>query len=104
MSAAAAAGRTSLPEGLLLTFYGDDFTGSTGVVEALTFAGLPTVLFLDLPTEERLAAFADHRGIGIAEIARSQSPAWMDAHWPPVFRRLAGLKAPIAHYNSLSQP
>ena len=101
MSATAAA-RGTLPEGLLLTFYGEDFTGSTGVVEALTFAGLPTVLFLDLPTAERLSAFADHRAIGIAGIARSQSPAWMDAHLPPVFRTLAGLGAPIAHYKVCS--
>ena len=32
----------SLPDGLLLTFYGDDFTGSSAVMEVLTFAGLPT--------------------------------------------------------------
>jgi len=38
----------ALPDGLLLSFYGDDFTGSSAA----------TVLFLDLPTPERLARFA----------------------------------------------
>ena len=44
-----------LPDGLLVSFYGDDFTGSTSVMEALTFAGLPTVLFLDTPTAAQRA-------------------------------------------------
>ena len=74
-----------LPDGLLVSFYGDDFTGSTSVMEALTFAGLPTVLFLDTPTAAQLAGFAGYRGIGIAGIARSQSPDWMAAHLPQVF-------------------
>ena len=73
----------------LLTFYGDDFTGSSAVMEVTAFAGLPTVLFLDPPTPEQLARFADHRVIGIAGIARSQSPDWMDRHLPPVFALLA---------------
>ena len=31
----------------LLAFYGDDFTGSTDVMEALTLGGVPTVLLLE---------------------------------------------------------
>jgi 3-oxoisoapionate kinase len=91
-----------VPDGLLISFYGDDFTGSTSVMEVLTFAGLPTVLFLDIPTREQLAGFAGYRGMGIAGIARSQSPDWMSAHLPPVFETLARLKAPIAHYKVCS--
>jgi uncharacterized protein YgbK (DUF1537 family) len=91
-----------LPEGLLVSFYGDDFTGSTSVMEVLTFAGLPTVLFLDVPTADELARFAGHRAIGIAGIARSKSPAWMDAHLPPIYQALAALGAPIAHYKVCS--
>ena len=37
----------TLPDGPLLTFYGDDFTGSSAVMEVTAFAGLPTVLFLE---------------------------------------------------------
>ena len=58
-------------------------------MEVLTFAGLPTVLFLDMPTPEQLARFAGYRGIGIAGVARSRSPAWMERHLPQVFRALA---------------
>ncbi len=99
MSADAARG---LPEGLLLSFYGDDFTGSTSVMEVLTFAGLPTVLFLDVPTPERLARFEGYRAIGVAGVARSKGPDWMDEHLPPVFHALAALGAPIAHYKVCS--
>ena len=59
----------ALPDGLVLAFYGDDFTGSSAVLEVLTFAGLPTVLFLDVPTPERLARFAGRRAVGIAGVA-----------------------------------
>ncbi|WP_114948232.1 four-carbon acid sugar kinase family protein [Microvirga calopogonii] len=96
------AASTDLPDGLLVSFYGDDFTGSTSVMEALTFAGLPTVLFLDTPTAEQRARFAGYRGIGIAGIARSQSPDWMTAHLPQVFDTMAALNAPIAHYKVCS--
>ena len=68
----------------------------------MTFAGLPTVLFLDVPTPERLARFAGFRGIGIAGVARSRNPDWMDQHLPPVFRALAELEAPVSHYKICS--
>ena len=92
----------TLPDGPLLAFYGDDFTGSSAVMEVTAFAGLPTVLFLNPPTPEQLAQFADRRVIGIAGIARSQSPAWMDHNLPPVFELLRSLGAPIAHYKVCS--
>jgi hypothetical protein len=44
------AGTAPLPEGLLLAYYGDDFTGSTDTMEVMTFNGLPTVLFVEPPT------------------------------------------------------
>jgi uncharacterized protein YgbK (DUF1537 family) len=91
-----------LPDGPLLSFYGDDYTGSSAVMEVMTFAGLPTVLFLDVPTPERLARFAGYRGIGIAGVARSRSPDWMDRHLPPVFRAMAEMGAPVGHYKICS--
>ncbi|MBV8096769.1 MAG: four-carbon acid sugar kinase family protein [Acetobacteraceae bacterium] len=93
---------TSLPRGPLLTFYGDDFTGSSAAMEVTAFAGLSTVLFLNPPKTEQLAQFADHRVIGIAGIARSQSPEWMDRNLPPVFELLRSLGAPITHYKVCS--
>lgn len=91
-----------LPQGLLVAWYGDDFTGSAAVMEVLTFGGLPSVLFLDTPTEEALAAFPDMRGIGIAGTARAHGPEWMARELPPIYRCLAGLNAPIKHYKCCS--
>lgn len=97
----AAAGR-ALPDGPLVAFYGDDFTGSSAAMEVLAFAGLPTVLFLDPPSPERLARFRSHRAVGIAGTARSRPPAWMDENLPPVFRLLRSLGAPVLHYKVCS--
>ncbi|MBA3480118.1 MAG: four-carbon acid sugar kinase family protein [Lautropia sp.] len=93
---------TALPEGLLLAFYGDDFTGSTDAMEVMAFAGLPTVLFVKPPTASALERFRHHRGIGIAGTARSCSPEWMDEQLPDVFRSLFSLHAPITQYKVCS--
>ena len=93
---------TPLPAGPLLAFYGDDFTGASASMEVLAFAGLPTVLFLNTPSPQRLRDFAGYRAIGIAGTARSRSPDWMDEHLPPVFRLLASLGAPVVHHKVCS--
>src|SRR3984893_1589905 len=92
----------TLPDGPLLAFYGDDFTGSSAAMEITAFGGLSTVLFLNPPAPKQLAQFADHRVIGIAGVARSQTPEWMDRNLPPVFELLRSLDAPIAHYKVCS--
>ena len=91
-----------LPDGPLVAFYGDDFTGSSAAMEVLAFAGLETVLFLAQPGPERLAAFPGARAVGIAGVARSQPPDWMDRELPPAFRLLASLGAPVVHYKVCS--
>jgi uncharacterized protein YgbK (DUF1537 family) len=91
-----------LPGGLLLTYYGDDFSGSTDVAEALTLNGLPTVLFLQDPSREQMERFAGYRAVGIAGVSRSQSPQWMAQHLPPIFERLKALGAPLCHYKVCS--
>jgi 3-oxoisoapionate kinase len=95
-------GPLALPDGPLVAFYGDDYTGSSAAMEVLTFAGLPTILFLEPPTPERLAASGQFRGIGIAGTARAKDPAWMERNLPPVFDMLASIGAPIAHYKVCS--
>lgn len=92
----------SLPDGLLVAFYGDDFTGSTDEMEVMAFSGLPTVLFVREPDAAMLDRFRSYRCIGIAGIARGCSPAWMDAHLPRLLKRLFSLKAPITHYKVCS--
>ncbi|MEM8662747.1 MAG: four-carbon acid sugar kinase family protein, partial [Pseudomonadota bacterium] len=85
----------SLPEGPLVAWYGDDFTGAAAVMEVLTFAGFPSVLFFDVPDAAQLVRFGALRGIGIAGEARSKSPAWMAEHLPPIYRALRETGAPI---------
>jgi len=94
--------RTELPEGVVVAWYGDDFTGSAAVMEAMTFAGLPSVLFLGVPDAETREAFQGYRGVGIAGVARSRSPEWMKRELPPVFEALATLDAPVNHYKICS--
>jgi 3-oxoisoapionate kinase len=91
-----------LPAGILVAFYGDDFTGSSAVMEVMTFAGLPAVMFVDTPTPEQFERFRSYRAIGIAGVARAQPPTWMDAHLPSAFRALAALNAPVTHYKICS--
>lgn len=86
----------------LLTFYGDDFTGSTDSMEALTTNGIPTVLFLQPPTDEQLAQFPNCRAFGIAGISRSMTPAQMDAELGPAFVRLRAVGARLIHYKVCS--
>lgn len=92
----------SLPDGPLVAFYGDDFTGSTAVMEVMSFAGLQSVMFLDIPDEDTLARFPEARCIGIAGVARSQSPEWMERELPPAFEALERLGAPVTHYKICS--
>ncbi|MEP6874231.1 MAG: 3-oxo-isoapionate kinase OiaK [Burkholderiales bacterium] len=90
------------PDGPLLAYYGDDFTGSTDAMEAMTAAGVSTVLFLSTPSPAMRARFSDARCIGIAGSSRGRSPEWMDAELPTIFAALASLKAPILHYKVCS--
>ncbi len=92
----------SASEALLYTWYGDDFTGSTDVLEALAVHDVPAVLFTDPPDEPALAGFAHCRAIGIAGESRSRSPQWMDEHLPKVFAAMRSLGAPVNHYKVCS--
>lgn len=92
----------TLPDGPLIAWYGDDFTGASAVMEVLAFAGLPSMLFLEAPTEEQLARFPDLKGIGVASTARAQSPGWMATELPAVFAKLSRLKPSLVHYKVCS--
>ncbi|MFB2550450.1 four-carbon acid sugar kinase family protein [Ensifer soli] len=87
---------------LLLSYYGDDFTGSTDVMESLAARDIKTVLFLGVPDETLLARFSDCRAVGIAGTSRSETPDWMHEKLTPVFRFLKSLKAEICHYKVCS--
>ena len=87
---------------LLLSWVGDDFTGSTDVMEALTLAGVPAALFLEPPTPESLAAYPGLRAAGVAGTSRTMTPEQMDRALPPVFASLKALGAPLCHYKLCS--
>lgn len=89
-------------EGVVVAYYGDDFTGSTDVMETLEDAGLPTLLFLEPPTREQVAEHPEVRAVGVAGISRSLSPSEMAEELPPVFAALADLGAPLLHYKICS--
>ena len=89
-------------ERLLLSYYGDDLTGSTDVMEALSLKGVPTVLFADIPTPSQRARFPGVRALGIAGTSRSETPDWMDAHLAPVLRWLKDEAADFCHYKVCS--
>lgn len=90
------------PDGLLLAYYGDDFTGSTDAMEALAAAGVPTVLCLAPPTPALLQRFPETRCVGLAGASRGRSPQWMDHELPDAFASLAALGAPILQYKVCS--
>ncbi|SHI29161.1 four-carbon acid sugar kinase family protein [Wenxinia saemankumensis] len=87
------------PSAPLVGWVGDDFTGSAAVMEALTFAGLPAMLFLDAPDAARLQLAEGMAGIGIATMARTRSPDWMDAHLPDLFSRVRATGAELVQYK-----
>jgi uncharacterized protein YgbK (DUF1537 family) len=86
----------------LVSYCGDDFTGSTDVMEALASHEVKTVLFTRIPSTEEFAPFADYESVGLATASRSQSPRWMDENLPQVFEWLKTLDACFCHYKVCS--
>ncbi len=87
---------------MLLSYYGDDFTGSTDVMESLALHGVSTVLFTRIPTAAEQARFAGCDAVGIAGTSRSQTPQWMDENLPRYFAWLKQLGARFCHYKVCS--
>jgi uncharacterized protein YgbK (DUF1537 family) len=85
-----------------LAYYGDDFTGSTDVLDVLVRAGIPTVLLLKEPTSDLLDRFPEARAVGVAGMSRSKSPDWMDRALPTIFASLRDLGSPFVHYKVCS--
>src|SRR6218665_2364867 len=86
----------------LISYYGDDFTGSTDVMEALASNGVETVLFLKRPDDALLQRFSTARAFGLAGTSRSETPDWMDTHLRQAFQWLKTLDAEPCHYKVCS--
>jgi uncharacterized protein YgbK (DUF1537 family) len=87
---------------LLLTFYGDDFTGSTDALEFLSRAGVRTILFLDAPTPEKIKRFGELDAIGIAGMTRALVPEEMSKTLSRAFSVLGDLNPRHVHYKVCS--
>jgi len=87
---------------LRIAFYGDDFTGSTDVLEALSMAGLRTVLFLEPPTADQLARFPGLQALGVAGRTRALGVDDLEVELRRVFGRFAELRPPLVHYKTCS--
>ncbi len=98
---------------LFLTYYGDDFTGSCDVMEALALNGVSTALFLAPPTVEEVATFrlkqpigehanASLQALGVAGISRSLTPEQMDEELPDIFKAISEIPAEFFQYKICS--
>lgn len=85
-----------------MAWYGDDFTGSAAVMEEFAFAGIQSVLFLNVPNDEQMARFANAQTIGLAGTSRAHGPIWMEQNLPKAFDFLKGLNASLNLYKICS--
>ncbi|MCB0687436.1 MAG: four-carbon acid sugar kinase family protein [Saprospiraceae bacterium] len=97
-------------EKYILSFYGDDFTGSTDVMETLALNGMPAALFLDAPTKEEVQSFQlknkvggdQLEAFGVAGIARSLTPDAMMMELNPIFKALSEIPVQFFQYKVCS--
>lgn len=88
---------------LLLSFFGDDFTGSADAMEALSLNGVRCTLFLSPPAPELLEEkFPDIEAVGVAGASRAMTPEQMEEYLPSVFESLRALDARLFHYKVCS--
>ena len=87
---------------LLLTFYGDDFTGSTDALEQLTLAGIRAMLFIEPPSPAQLKKFPNLQAVGVAGMTRALTPLAMERELKPAFKKLRALGARHVHYKVCS--
>src|SRR5271157_1438440 len=87
----------------LLSFYGDDFTGTTSTAEALTMNGIPTIVFVKPPTAQFLRNhFPKVHAIGVAGISRSLPTENLVKVLKPTFQRVKTYGTPLFLYKICS--
>ncbi len=87
----------------LLSFYGDDFTGTTSTAEALTISGIPTIIFVKPPTAQFLRNhFPEVHAIGVAGTSRSLPTENLVTILKPTFQRMKTYASPLFLYKICS--
>ncbi len=94
----------------LLSFFGDDFTGSTDVMETLALQGIPTALFLKAPSQDELKNFQLKRGVGgdklqafgVPGITRSLAPAQMSIELESALDKISKIPSDFFQYKICS--
>lgn len=96
---------------ILLSYYGDDYTGSSDVLEVLSLMDIPTILFLNAPASQQIEnfvfknkAFQHSRKLvfGVAGIARSLAPEEMEKELDPVLKKISQIPSRYFHYKICS--
>ncbi len=96
---------------ILLSYYGDDFTGSADVLESLSLMGIPTVLFLEAPSSTTIKNFNwkcseigenDKIAFGVAGISRSLNVSEMLEELDPIFNQISKIPSRFFHYKICS--
>ncbi|GJM29584.1 MAG: hypothetical protein DHS20C17_22190 [Cyclobacteriaceae bacterium] len=99
---------------LFYSFYGDDFTGSTDVLETLALNGIPAALFLEPPDKREIEQFSLKVGVGcsngsrrlkafgVAGISRSLTPHEMDVELPGIFESISSIPTDFFQYKICS--
>ena len=86
-----------------VTFYGDDFTGSTDAMVQFARVGLRSVLLVTLPSASELRELAERYDvIRIAGIARSLPPDEQEAELRPMLAALRDLGPRVLQYKVCS--
>lgn len=88
---------------LRVAYYADDFTGATDALEALTSAGLMSLLFTSPPTPDQLAdQYPNLEALGVASVARSMGVDELEDDVRSGVEKLQRLDPSILHYKVCS--
>jgi uncharacterized protein YgbK (DUF1537 family) len=86
----------------LLAYVGDDFSGSTDVMDVLARRGLQTLLFARTPDPGMLERAQAYDAIGIATNLRATAADSIDGVLRPLLQMLLPLRVPVVHYKVCS--
>ncbi len=96
-------GNSNSDQRILISFYGDDHTGTAATAEALTQSGLPTVIFSEPPSPAYLEQhFPRVRAVGIPGTARTLPAQDLPQVLAPIFVSLKAYQSPVYIYKVCS--